>query len=92
MEYTPLVKPPSSRCLKSGRVVLEPGESVGEHVTEDREEMLVVLKGTATLMDEGKSFLLEEGETYYISEGKKHNVKNETDMVLEYVYVVSLFS
>ncbi len=92
MDYTQLVKPPTSKALKSGRIKLAPGEEVGEHVTEKREEMLIVLKGKATLVTEGKSMVIEEGRTRYISEGKKHNVKNDTDSVLEYVYVVSLFS
>lgn len=92
MEYTPVVKPPQSRSLKSGRVLLKPGEEVGEHVTEKREELLVILKGTATLVEESEMITLEAGQTRYISEGKKHDVKNNTAEDLEYIYAVSLFS
>jgi len=91
MNYESIIKPPSSQKLKSGRVRLSPGEDVGEHVTDKREEILVVLKGTATLMKGNETKKLKEGETHYIKENIKHNVKNNTDSDLEYVYVVSLF-
>ena len=51
MKTEHIVKPPQSRSLKSGRVLLSPGESVGWHVTQDREELVVVLKGTATVLE-----------------------------------------
>ncbi len=91
METTPIIKPPVSKALKSGRVRLSPGEEVGEHITDNREELLVVLKGTATLINSGEEIELKEGETRYIKEGVKHNVKNASNSPLEYIYVVSLF-
>jgi len=91
METSPIIKPPVSKALKSGRVRLSPGEEIGEHVTEKREELLVVLKGTATLINSGEVIELKEGETRYIKEGVKHNVKNTSNIPLEYIYVVSLF-
>ena len=92
MKYKSLIKPPDSKVMKSGRVMLDPGEEVGEHVTENKEEMIIVIKGTATLLMEGVSTIVQPGETVYIKEGVRHNVKNETDRELEYVYVVSLFT
>jgi mannose-6-phosphate isomerase-like protein (cupin superfamily) len=91
MESESLVKPPVSRVLKGGRVVLCPGEEVGQHVTENREELLVVLKGIATLIMEGVSVKIDTGGAHYIEEGVTHNVRNDSDDDLEYVYVVSLF-
>ena len=92
MKYKLLIKPPDSKTMKSGRVILESGEEVGEHVTENKEEMIIVIKGIATLFREGISTIVNSGETVYIKEGVKHNVKNETDDELEYVYVVNLFT
>jgi quercetin dioxygenase-like cupin family protein len=91
MKYDSVIKPPKSRALKSGRVILEPGEEIGEHVTEAREELIVVLKGRATLIKERETIEIEQGNTHFINEGIKHNVKNNSDQVLEYIYVVSLF-
>lgn len=91
MKFDSVIKPPKSRALKSGRVILEPGEEIGEHVTEAREELIVVLRGKAKVIEEDGTIELHEGDTHFISEGKKHNVKNNSDQVLEYIYVVSLF-
>ena len=78
--------------MKSGRVVLENGEEIGTHVTEKKEEILIVLKGTATLIVEGKRISIEKGQTRYIPEGREHNVLNEKKETLEYVYVVALMN
>jgi mannose-6-phosphate isomerase-like protein (cupin superfamily) len=85
-----LIKPPASRMLKAGRIILSPGEEVGEHITEKREELIIVLKGTATLIKETEILKLKEHETHYIKEGIKHNIKNNSGKELEYIYVVSM--
>ncbi len=90
MEYKSLFKPPFSKSLKAGRVTLQPGESVGEHVTEKREEAIIVLKGTATLVVEGKATELSRSQIFYIGPEKKHDVKNNDSTELEYIYVVAL--
>jgi len=92
MKTESLTNPKETKNLKAGRVVLAPGEEVGEHVTESREELLVVLNGTATLFKEEQSFELKEGETHFIKEGVRHNVKNNSGKELEYVYVVSFLA
>lgn len=90
MNYEPVAKPPQTRRMKAGRVMLSPGEEVGEHVTHEREEIIIVLRGTATLIVEGKKSEAGEGEARYIEEGKKHNVINRADSELEYIYTVCL--
>jgi len=84
-----IVKPPQSRVLKSARVTLQPGEEVGEHITENREEIVVVLKGKATLQKEGRLLIMESGTAHFIAEGIKHNVRNESREPLEYAYIVA---
>jgi putative monooxygenase len=90
MESLSLVKPPQSMRLKAGRVTLMPGEEVGEHVTEGKEELIVVLKGEASLFLEGKAVKLRAGETRFIPVNTRHNVKNLSSGKLEYVYAVAL--
>lgn len=92
MEYTPLFKPPHTQTLKSGKVKLLPGEEVGEHVTENKEEMIIVLKGAATIYAEDKKIEVSERSCYFIKEDTKHNVKNHTEEILEYVFVVNSFA
>jgi mannose-6-phosphate isomerase-like protein (cupin superfamily) len=91
MNTVPLVRPPQSRLLKGGRVTLSPGEEVGEHVTENREEIIVVLRGTASLLKGDEIIELNEGEAHFIEEGTRHNVRNSSDRELEYIYAVTLF-
>jgi quercetin dioxygenase-like cupin family protein len=91
MDTESIIKPSETKVLKSGRVKLASGEEIGEHITSKREEILIVLKGTATVINEGKKLELKEGETHYIKEDVKHNIKNNSEKELEYIYVVGLF-
>lgn len=92
MESERVIRPPESQKLKSGRVKLEPGEEIGEHVTEKREEILVILKGEATVWKEGgEEKKVPAGGTHFVEEDVKHNVLNKGDKPLEYIYTVTLF-
>lgn len=88
MKTNSIIKPPNSKILKAGRVVLHPGEEIGEHTTDKREEIIIVVKGKAVLIKEGKEIVLNKGDTHYTEEGILHNVKNTSSDELEYIYVV----
>ena len=76
--------------IKSGSVVLPPGGSVGEHVTAGKEEVIVILEGTARVTCEGKKpFAACRGAVVYIPPEARHDVKNSGTVPLHYVYVVS---
>ena len=90
MDYSSIFKPPMSQQTKCGRIRLMPGEEVGEHVTEGREETITVLKGTASVYIEDQRMDIPERDVVFVKENVRHNVKNHTDSVLEYIYVVSL--
>ena len=92
MEYARIVKPPVSQMLKSGVVTLRPGESVGEHVTKEREEVLVVLEGDVVLKNEAEEIPLAAGQTYFIPEGKTHDVSNTGVVPARYLFAVALFA
>jgi len=88
-----LLKPPLSQKLKSGLVVLAPGEDVGEHVTDKREEIITVLDGLALVMVAGEEPTeVAAGHVVFIPAEKKHNIKNNGDGELKYVYTVALFN
>jgi quercetin dioxygenase-like cupin family protein len=91
MEYTRIIRPPQSKALKSGRVILRPGEEVGEHITEKREELIIVIKGKAAIIKQEKEYEIGIGETFFIEKNIKHNIINKSDFELEYLFVVSLF-
>jgi mannose-6-phosphate isomerase-like protein (cupin superfamily) len=88
MESSSIIKPPASERLKAGRVKLMPREQVGEHVTEGKEELIVVLEGTASVIVEGRKTAVATGQTCYVGPQKRHNVVNEGNGGLHYIYVV----
>ena len=80
---------PETAGMKSGHVVLQPGESVGEHNTEAKEEAIIVLEGTAQVFIAGAVFCLVAGkQLIYIPPHTPHDIKNISDGPLRYVYVV----
>ena len=88
-----LLKPPLSQKLKSGLVVLAPGEEVGEHVTDKREELITVLQGDALVMVDGEEpVTVSADHVVFIPAEKKHNIKNNGNGDLKYVYTVALFN
>ena len=90
MNYQPLYMPPVTKAIKSGKVTLLPGEDVGEHVTDKREEIIVVIDGRASLAIDGKEVKISRGSAYFVGEGKTHNVFNRTKRPLEYIYITSI--
>ncbi len=76
--------------LKSGAVVLKPRQEIGEHVTEGKEELLIILKGKAKIALAGaKSITAGKGSVVYIPPQTAHNVVNLGRSPLHYIYVVA---
>ena len=96
--------PPTPLCLKRrhlitaedskylrGRVEIKrPGEETGAHVTEGKEEVIIVLEGTATVHFGNEKLKVREGYSLFVAENVLHNVRNEGRRRLRYVYVRSL--
>jgi quercetin dioxygenase-like cupin family protein len=81
---------PQTRGMKSGYVTLKPGESVGEHAADGREECVIVLEGTAEVSVQGEpSFRAEGRSAVYISPGSVHDIRNAGATPLRYVYVTA---
>jgi quercetin dioxygenase-like cupin family protein len=79
-------------CLKlhSGMVSLQPGESVGEHSTDDHEELIIVLSGRGELEADGLGRVkIAAGQIAYNPPNTKHNVINSGNEPLRYIYVVT---
>ena len=82
--------PPDSAGMKSGRVVLAPGESVGEHSTENHEEILVPLSGIGELRIPGlPAMRVEPGVLLYNPPETLHDVVNTGDQPLSYIFIVA---
>jgi len=91
-EYQQLLEgKPQTRGMRSGRVYLQPGESIGQHSTEAHEELLVFLsgKGTALIGQEQTAFEIGQGKVCYIPPHTIHNMKNTGTETLIYIYCVA---
>ena len=88
---TSWLKPPVSSGIKSGYVILHKGEEIGEHVTDNREEVLYVVEGEAKVTVDGIPEYAEAGSMIYIPPQTKHNVANENDEEVKYIYVTASF-
>lgn len=79
-----------AEVMHSGFVTLQPGETVGKHSTENREEVLIVFEGQGKfILNDENELKLEYGYIAYCPPHTEHNVLNTGDAPLKYVFVVS---
>ena len=90
-EYQRLLKGKPQTCgMRSGRVYLAPGESCGQHSTEQHEELLVFLSGQGQiLIGQKDSFQIGQGKVCYIPPETVHDIKNIGAEPLTYIYCVA---
>jgi mannose-6-phosphate isomerase-like protein (cupin superfamily) len=76
--------------MRSGLVTLKAGENVGEHTTNDYEEILVIIEGKGVAEIVGKDRMdIEKGNIVYIPPKTVHNVFNNGNSLLKYIYIVA---
>ncbi|GAH77637.1 unnamed protein product [marine sediment metagenome] len=90
-EYQKLLSGKPQTCgMQSGRVCLQPGETCGQHSTNQNEEMLVFLSGQGlAIIGENDSFQVGKGKVSYIPPNTTHNIKNTGTEPLVYIYCVT---
>ena len=86
-----LVGRPQTYGIRSGRVYLQPGETIGQHITKGNEEMLIFLsgKGVALIGEKETAFEVGQGKVCYIPPNTIHNIKNTSTEPLVYIYCVA---
>ena len=85
-----LNKDSGSFGIKSGHVILKPGENIGEHTTAEREELIIVLKGSGEAIVDRETILkIESNSVLYIPPKTKHDIKNTGSGILEYIFITS---
>jgi mannose-6-phosphate isomerase-like protein (cupin superfamily) len=88
--FFPILTADNALKMKSGIVTLQPDEAVGTHSTDDKEELIIVMEGIATIEIEGSyQSEVETGSVAYIPNRTQHNVLNRTRSKLRYIYVAS---
>ncbi len=90
-KYLRLLSPgEQTQKMKAGLVILAPGEEIGEHSTEAREEALVILSGQAEISCAGSPAQAVSADSLvYIPAQTKHNVRNAGKQTLKYVFIVT---
>jgi mannose-6-phosphate isomerase-like protein (cupin superfamily) len=83
------ISPPDARSLSSSCVRLAPGARVGEHTTEGKEELLLVLEGEASLIVGTGTTKVPAGHAAYVPPETHHDVANEGRNPLVYVYITA---
>jgi len=79
-----------AKGLRAGLVKLGPGQEIGEHNTDKKEEALIILEGSALIhYGKAKKSKAAKGSFIFIPPGTRHNVLNVGKKVLQYVYVTA---
>lgn len=63
----------TNRIMKG---MLIPGASIGEHLHDTNSEILFVIKGEGTVMDDGTAHPVREGQCIYCPKGHSHSLIN----------------
>ena len=75
----------TTRIMKG---LLVPGASIGEHIHDTNSEILFVLKGTGTIIDDGVASPISEGQCTYCPKGHRHSLVNTGTQDLEFYAAV----
>jgi mannose-6-phosphate isomerase-like protein (cupin superfamily) len=79
-----------AKGLSCGLVTLKPQELIEEHKTVGKEEVLIILKGRATVYyGKNKTLHVPPNAFVFIPAETVHNVRNSGNKILQYVYVTS---
>ena len=85
-----LDKDSGSIGIKCGHVILKPGENVGEHTTAEREELVIILKGSGEATIDRQDILkIENNTVLYVPPETMHDIKNTGSSILEYIFITS---
>ena len=75
--------------FKVKHILIKPQEEISMQKHNFRSEHWVIVRGIATIINDGKKFHLKENESTYIPQGVIHQIINEADNELEIIEVQS---
>ena len=73
------------------KITLPPGSSIGFHNHDDEEEIYYILKGTATVDDNGEKAELKPGDAVLTGGGNGHSIANNSDEPVEFMAIILLY-
>lgn len=68
--------------------ILEPGASIGEHLHETNAEIMFILNGEGTIIDDGVPSPVQAGQCTYCPKGHRHSLVNTGTRDLEFYAAV----
>jgi mannose-6-phosphate isomerase-like protein (cupin superfamily) len=80
---------PQTNGMRSGKVNLLPGADCGQHTTGLQEEMLIFLSGNGQAIIGKNTFSIGIGKITYIPPNTVHNIINNSNEPLCYIYCVA---
>jgi mannose-6-phosphate isomerase-like protein (cupin superfamily) len=70
------------------RMVIAPGNSIGEHKHEGDNEIVYFLSGTGEYNDNGTIVQVAAGDTTICNDGEMHSLVNTGDVPLEFIALI----
>lgn len=72
-------------------ITLEPGDSIGNHAHENEEEVYYMLRGEATVIDDGVPVVVRKGDAVLTRDGATHSIKNTGTETCEFMAIINLY-
>lgn len=72
-------------------ITLEPGHSIGQHTHNQEEEIYYILKGQATVVDDGIPVIVNAGDAVLTRDGGSHSITNTGKEICEFMAVINLY-
>jgi quercetin dioxygenase-like cupin family protein len=76
----------TNRILTKARLI--PGASIGMHTHEDSCEVIFILEGHGSILEDGTSKAVQAGDCLYCPKGGSHSLVNDSDTDLIFCAVV----
>ncbi len=85
-----LTRKKDSINFSCGLVVLKKTETMPEHITDNKEEILIGIKGRLQVYINSKKYkTLHPGSLVYLPPNVKHYIKNTTSKIAKYIYITT---
>lgn len=78
VSVTHLLKPiqMKGKCRFVGKMVIQPGCSIGEHIHDKEEEIYYIMSGTGMVVDNGIRQEVHAGDVILTGDGAAHSIEN----------------
>jgi len=67
--------------------IIQPGDSVGEHLHDDSEELYFIVSGEGTMIIDHKEVSIKAGDVSLVRRGHSHGIKNTSDRPMRLLVV-----